>query len=226
MTIRCVVFDAVGTLLRPCRPVAETYHDAGKKNGSRLAVVDVARKFAAAFRDISQARPDHRTSESLERQFWADVIATIFRDVDEKAQADIFDQLWSFYGLPTAWQLFDDVIPACHRIRDLGIRIAIGSNFDSRLHSVCDGLFESDLVDGVFDSGAIGFRKPAEDFFRQIQRAIGLSSDELLMVGDDRELDVDAAIRCGWHARQILRTGDSTELSVNSLLQITDLLAK
>jgi putative hydrolase of the HAD superfamily len=55
----------------------------------------------------------------------------------------------------------------------------------------------------VFASSEIGWRKPAPQFFRTIQEQLGLSPHELLMVGDDLQLDIAAANRAGWQALHV-----------------------
>ena len=59
------------------------------------------------------------------------------------------------------------------------------------------------LADHVFASSELGWRKPAAAFFRAVEQRLGLRPEELLLVGDDPELDVAAALRAGWQARPL-----------------------
>ena len=59
------------------------------------------------------------------------------------------------------------------------------------------------LAEHVFASSELGWRKPSAEFFRAVERRLGRKPHELLLVGDDPELDVAAARRAGWHARPL-----------------------
>jgi FMN phosphatase YigB (HAD superfamily) len=87
-------------------------------------------------------------------------------------------------------------------LRGLGLRLAIGSNFDERLHCVvqdCAALGDF-TAGGVFDSAALGWRKPAQPFFQAIEARLDLPPDALLMVGDDAQNDLAGAQASGWQA--------------------------
>ena len=56
-----------------------------------------------------------------------------------------------------------------------GIRVGIGSNYDARLRSVLDGFPElAPLRERVVISAAVGYRKPALEFFREVSARRGL----------------------------------------------------
>jgi putative hydrolase of the HAD superfamily len=59
------------------------------------------------------------------------------------------------------------------------------------------------LAGHVFASSELGWRKPAPEFFREIEARLGCEPEELLLVGDDPELDIVAARRAGWRSLQI-----------------------
>ena len=48
--VEAILFDAVGTLLRPQPSVAEAYRAAGLRYGTQLSLVDVAASFATSNR--------------------------------------------------------------------------------------------------------------------------------------------------------------------------------
>jgi putative hydrolase of the HAD superfamily len=59
------------------------------------------------------------------------------------------------------------------------------------------------LADHVFASSELGWRKPAAEFFREVERRLGRRAEELVLVGDDPVLDIAAARQAGWEARAI-----------------------
>ena len=159
--VRCVVFDAVGTLIHPVEPVAKTYAMAGQRFGCVIDQAIVSDRFAKAFRAALEQRPSLITSEQQEREFWSDVVSAVFVGASDTVKNSVLRDLWHHFADSNAWQLYDDVVPTLQMIRDLGIGVAIGSNFDSRLRPVIGGLLPSASVNEVFDSASIGFRKPS-----------------------------------------------------------------
>jgi putative hydrolase of the HAD superfamily len=78
--------------------------------------------------------------------------------------------------------------------------VAVASNFDERLLAIAPHLDPLTRAHGVFPSSEIGWRKPAAEFFRHVERRLDRSPEQLLYVGDDPDLDVTAAANAGWRA--------------------------
>jgi putative hydrolase of the HAD superfamily len=54
--------------------------------------------------------------------------------------------------------------------------------------------------DRIFCYRGVGYRKPSAEFFNHIQRALGFSANQLVMVGDNFEVDVLGPVRLGIRA--------------------------
>ena len=54
-------------------------------------------------------------------------------------------------------------------------------------------------VDGIFYSARLGAQKPDKDFFVEVEAAVSLSGNELLLI-DDRRQNTNAALDAGWQA--------------------------
>src|SRR5690349_15660882 len=88
--IRCVAFDAVGTLIHPSPPAAEAYYQFALKFGSRLPADEIARRFRSAFRatergdidgDGREQLPRLVTSEKIEFQRWKTIVSQVVDDI-------------------------------------------------------------------------------------------------------------------------------------------------
>lgn len=77
--------------------------------------------------------------------------------------------------------------------------MALASNFDERLHAIAGLIEPLSWADQVFASSEIGWRKPAAEFFRTVERRLGCKPGEILLVGDDPDLDIAAGRHAGWH---------------------------
>lgn len=201
-----VVFDAVGTLIQPNPSVAAAYHSVASKHGTKLTVEEIGRRFRSAFRqsetDSFPGGPPQnmawRTSDAIEAARWNWIVRQVVTDVHDLDAC--FRELWDHFAFPSSWHVFDDVGPTLQSLKDAGYGIAIASNFDSRLHSVCDGHAELQRIERRFVSSEVGFRKPSADFFEAVINRLECPSHQILMVGDEFEHDVRTPIAQGMRA--------------------------
>lgn len=223
MSHRWIVLDAVGTLIEPAPDVATVYHMVGARYGSCLSGDEVRQRFRRAFKDAhrSDGLPDaaaFSTSESEEERFWRGIVAAVFEDVadNEACFRDLFDH----FAQPSAWRCFDDVATTLQRLTERGFRLAIASNFDRRLHPLCDGLAALGGIECRVVSSEVGYRKPASGFFEAVLRLTQARPDDVLMVGDDEANDVIGARQFGLRALHLRRDAE-TALIDQPLLERT-----
>lgn len=242
MNLRWVVFDAVGTLIYPTPDVATAYHRVGSAYGSRLSRDEVRDRFRAAFRRTENSdgsgAASMTTCEADEIERWKQIVAEVFDDVPTTAADDCFRDLFEHFARPNAWACFNDVAATIAGLRERGLGIAIASNFDSRLHSVCAGLPPLDDVAVRVVSSEVGYNKPSSGFYEAALRMIDATADEVLVVGDDAINDVQGAEQAGIRGVLIDRGGTrlfSTAASesaaaegqgtvIHSLLEVTELI--
>ena len=203
--IRAVVFDVVHTLVEPWPTVAVAYHEAGLRHGVELDPAVIQPRFRAAWRRQEEldavASPPFATSRDRELDRWRQIVAEVFSDA--AATDPIFADLWEHFGRPETWRPVPagrDLALAAHRA---GLPIVLASNFDERLLGLAAVVEPLTLAEYVFASSELGWRKPSGEFFREVERRLGLGPEQLLLVGDDPELDIAAARRAGWHARPL-----------------------
>jgi len=227
-SLRAVLFDAVGTLLRPVPCVADVYAAAGRRHGIDLSAAQVGQRFASAF--ARQEQIDHRwlagrTSEPREQERWRHIVRRVFGRTG--ALDSIFAELWQHFGRPEAWQLDPDVGPIWRELADAGYLLGIASNFDGRLLNLCRVWPELAGCPHVFVSSQIGWKKPSPGFFRAIERRIGLAAGQIMLVGDDVDNDYLAAAAAGWQALLLDPAGRRPELdSIGGLRRLPDRLVR
>ena len=203
--VRVVVFDVVGTLVEPWPPVPQAYRDVARRHGIEREIEELRRGFAAAWRRQealdAAARPAHATSRERERDRWRSIVFDVFAHAS--ASDAIFADLWEHFGRPESWRPLATGSELARSALAAGLEIALASNFDERLHAVAAAVEPLSWATHVFASSELGWRKPAPEFFRMIEGRLGLRPHELLLVGDDPQLDIVAASQAGWHARSI-----------------------
>lgn len=220
--VTAVAFDAVGTLIAPAPAAPVVYESIGRKYGSRLSVSDIAIRFRSAF-ESEEMRDESlgwRTSPAREIKRWRQIVASVFGD-----QIDLdgcFRELWDHFARPDAWNCLPgiEVLPALSRA---SIRLAIASNFDSRLRSVIAGMPELQFTGPIVISAEVGWRKPAPEFFAALCRALECEPDEVLLVGDDYANDYSGAKMFGLQSVLLDPLGQAGP-DVHAIRSLTDLV--
>jgi len=85
--LRAVLFDAVGTLIRPEPSVATAYAQAGRRHGADLPEDEIGRRFRAALvrqDEIDRVRHAGRTDQEREIERWRGIVADVFAPLLEK----------------------------------------------------------------------------------------------------------------------------------------------
>ncbi|HEY2839596.1 MAG TPA: HAD-IA family hydrolase [Pirellulales bacterium] len=198
---RAILFDAVGTLMRPEPSVSGAYTAVARRHGIELDQAEVERRFRRAFARqdaIDLAERDNRTDQERERQRWRGIVEDVFGPIPQIEE--IFLDLWGHFANARNWRLFDDVADVWRRLTEAGMTIGIASNFDDRLAGVCRELPPLDDEPHLFVSSQVGWRKPSRGFFAAIESSLSLRPEELLLVGDDLTNDLQAAQAAGWQA--------------------------
>ena len=197
-----VVFDVVGTLVEPSPSVAVAYQQAALRHGLTVDVSTIQQRFKAAWRRQetidAAAVPAFATSRGREAERWQAIVDDVFEGAAPAAA--IFADLWEHFGRVEAWQPLAHGRDLVRLAIDAGVTVALASNFDERLLAIAERLEPLSWVPHVFASSEIGWRKPAPEFFRWIERRLGCGPAAVLLVGDDPELDVAAARRAGWRS--------------------------
>ncbi len=205
-----LVFDVVGTLIHPAIPVATTYRKHGWQCGSQYSEEEIAVRFQQAFHHLFLSinpTAEHGfetppTSDHDQQRRWRKLVANVFDDIGSTDQ--LFKQLWDHFSLPSSWNVFEDVGRNWNRLESSGIELCLGSNFDSRLFSIVEGLSPLDRINHVFCSGQLGFEKPDRRFFTAIEAR--LQPARFVMIGDHRQNDYLAPMNSGWDAILIDRS--------------------
>jgi len=207
--IQAVLFDAVGTLMEPSPPVAEVYRVAARDVACDLPLEQVRRRFRQAFarRESKDRRLcRYRTSEADERHRWRAIVADVFPEVRPPVAGQLLETLWQHFAEHRHWALFADVANCLAQLSARGLELAIASNFDGRLEGIVAGFPElADCRGRVFTSAQIGYRKPAREFFAEIQARLNLAGEQILLVGDDPQNDFVGGRQAGWRAVHLVR---------------------
>lgn len=195
------MFDAAGTLIEPAEAVAEVYARHAAGFGLKLEATAIREAFGHAFGSMGDpAWEKHPQGDAAEREWWWQVVRFTLeraagRSLPDDLAAACFEALFAHYQSSTAWRVFPEVVEVLHHARREGIRVAVVSNFDRRLHRVleeCGLSFEF-----ILTSADAKCRKPDPSIFLQALGRLDLSQDEVLHVGDSPVADGAGARAAG-----------------------------
>ena len=187
---RCVLLDALGTLVRLEPPWDHL-------DGEPSEPLERAFRAEMSYnREHSDEGRDPDSLAALRRRCAAILSAELGREVAvEEMMAAI------------RFRAFGDAAPTLAELRALAVRLVCVSNWDYSLPDVLARVGLADELDGVVTSAAVGARKPDPRLFEAALEVAGCAADEALHVGDTPTEDVEGAKAAGIRALLIDRDG-------------------
>ena len=223
MTVKAIFFDAAGTLIKPARPVGQSYAMIAEKYGMSVSADEINERFRTCFNVAPPLAftPAADPLEHLERRWWHDVVRRVFSPWERFERFDeYFAELFFYFSQPGAWTLYSEVNETLAVLKSRGLLMAVISNFDSRLIGILDGLGVSDCFSDIFISSRVGYAKPAPQIFHAALTRHNLAPHEAIHVGDNESCDERGARDAGVHGVLIDRSARET---LDGSLRIKDL---
>ncbi len=225
--IKAVFFDAGGTLLHPYPSVGEIYQKVAAQYGCLVKAQQLETLFRQEWlkRDGLANLASH-TSEKIERQWWRSLVHDIFTQVGGVNNFEnFFEELYAVFGSPDAWRLYPETLEVLEEIKKRKKRVAIISNWDSRLFKLCTALGIHERVEFILASSVFGASKPSPEIFHEALRQTALKPEETIHVGDSFEDDIRGAHGVGMQAVLIDRHETPREFpNVKTIRHLKELL--
>jgi putative hydrolase of the HAD superfamily len=206
--IKAVTFDVGGTLITPWPSVGHIYAEvaAGRGYGGVSAEL-LNQRFSAVWKSF--------TNFEHSRAQWAALVdATFFGVIDALPSRTFFGELYERFSEPTAWRIFDDVMPTLGALKSRGFKLGVISNWDERLRPLLRGLKLYDYFETMVISCEVGSPKPAFAVFDRATKQLATKPGAVLHVGDSLEMDFEGAQTAGFAAVWLDRKATSAGLKV------------
>lgn len=188
---RALLLDAMGTLIGLRRSVGTTYAQAAADHGLMVSADAINAVFPGVYR---QAPPlafpglTGRQRRLAERQWWGHRINDALRQAGAgPAPRALRDDLFDRYRDPALWRVYGEVRPCLERWQQRGLKLAVVSNFDSRLHDLLEALELRQHLEAVVISSEIGAAKPSPRPFEAALERLGVAASEAWHIGDSAE---------------------------------------
>ncbi len=230
-TIKAVFFDAAGTLIKPVRPVGDSYAAIAEAYGLKVSAAQIHDRFRACFAAAPPlAFPGVPLAgiEVLERNWWKELVRKIFRPWPPFDDFDqYFDELFAYFAQTRSWSLYPEVMEILAVLKARGLILDVVSNFDSRLITILNGLEVGPWFEEIFISSRVGYAKPDPGRFAAALAHHGLNPENAVHVGDDRQNDLHGAANAGLKAILVERgepNGTTSSTCVSTLSGVLDML--
>jgi len=220
--ITTVFFDAGNTLLRPHPSVGHLYARTARRHGVRLPVSVVEARFQEAWKGRHSV--DKLKNDRAEKLWWKDVVHRVMGEhFTPSAFRTFFNDLYGSFAHPAHWRLFQDALPTIRALRQKGRRVAILSNWDSRLVQLSESIGLTREVDFVMISSLEGLVKPDRRLFHRALKKANANPEETLHVGDSLREDYHGATGAGLSALLLDRQGVGPA-GVNTIQSLREVL--
>lgn len=204
MTVRAVLLDAFGTLLRmepPAPLLTRLLGDAGYAYDEARVATALSAEITY-YRAHMQVGRDAEGLAALRAECAGVLIASLGPDAPPVPLAtELLVECLQF-------TLFDDVVPSLDTFADLGVALGVVSNWDCALPHHLARLGVADRFGVICASAAVGHRKPDPGIFAVALSALDVLPGAALHVGDQYDEDVIGAQAAGVRALLLDRRPD------------------
>ena len=205
-----VFFDVGGTLLEVSPSVGHVYAGACEALGHAVDPGRVQRAFDLAWMTLSKEVPRgadrYRLFPGGETGWWERVSSFAFEQcgVPPSARPPLAELRAVFAGAG-AWRVFPETREALAELARRGHRLAVLSNWDSRLPMLLDTLGLRHHFEVIVHSAEAGFEKPHRGIFDAALRAMAVGPADAIHIGDRYEEDFAGARSAGLRALLVSR---------------------
>lgn len=227
-----VLLDVGGTLIGPRGSFGEVYSKVFSEFGVRCDAERFNNAIYATWDEMSRKIPTgadrYNHFAGGENGYWLQFIqraaelATGEMIGDRLATAGL-KKLHEHFGGVDAWQLFDDALPALEALHQRGARLAVVSNWDSRLPDVLKNLSLDHWFEAVVVSHFEGVEKPSATIFHRAIELLGANANDALHVGDSVELDGGGATAAGIDWVWVDRHNPGNDKAIPDLSRLPDI---
>lgn len=188
---RGLLLDAMGTLIQLRRSVGDNYAQLAREHGITVEAEAIDAVFGEVLNQAPALAFTTLEPEALlaaEQQWWGDRIGETFAALEApEPSLELRLALFEHFAQADQWQVYPDVVAQLRGWREAGLRLAVVSNFDRRLHGLLEQLGLGELLDAVVVSSEAGAAKPDPRPFELALQALELPAAEVWHVGDSPE---------------------------------------
>uniref|UniRef100_A0A8C0HAE1 Haloacid dehalogenase-like hydrolase domain-containing protein 3 n=1 Tax=Chelonoidis abingdonii TaxID=106734 RepID=A0A8C0HAE1_CHEAB len=204
LRLRLLTWDVKDTLLRLRHPVGENYSAAARVHEVHVQPEALNKSFHQAYKAQSKHFPNYGLNQGLSsKQWWTDVVKQTFILAgvhEDRLLAAIAESLYQEFCSAQNWELLPGARETLRQCHELGIHMAVISNFDKRLEKILSHCNLRHHFEFVLTSEEAGFAKPDQRIFQKALHISGVAPHQAAHVGDNYVRDYRAARGVGMHS--------------------------
>ncbi|MBU4490060.1 MAG: HAD-IA family hydrolase, partial [Actinobacteria bacterium] len=159
-------------------------------------------------------------------EMWGEMYALMLEEMGIDGDRHVIGKaIYDYFGHGDRWRPFPDVEPVFERLKEKGYRLALISNWDSRLAKLCFDMGLDRYLDSVVSSATIGLIKPDPHIFDVALRRMGVDPRRAIHVGDHYYADILGARSAGISPVMIDRFGGGHAVDVPVIEDLYGLLS-
>lgn len=209
-SLRAVTFDVTHTLIH-CPRLGEIYAEVLGRHGVEAAPGEAGRLVRQVWQELACLADPGRDRFTSHPEgpagWWKRFLERLCEHLGAPPSRFAAAELFHRFGQAESWEVYPDVPDALAGLRGLGLRLAVVSNWDTRLPGLLEGLGLARRFDAVVYSSQAGVEKPDPRIFHEALRRLEVGPAAALHVGDGRLEDVEGAIGAGLRALHLVRPG-------------------
>jgi putative hydrolase of the HAD superfamily len=224
--IGTIVLDIDGTLCSLTDSVGSIYHqllEAHGFNSDKGGLEAAVRRVWSSFRKVYlNTAEHHRTTHEREREVWLEFVRRVLLAANLSYGSDpaLVESIYGAFASKAYRRVEAGAEEFLRQAHQRGLRVVAASNNDSRSKSTLRELGIDRYLSHVFVAGDLGWKKPSPHFYTTLAARLGLEPSSILHVGNDKELDVEAAIRQGFAAVLYAPHGSEPMPNVRSFVEL------
>ncbi len=221
---KAVLLDVGGTLIESRPSPAAIYADVLSRRGEAVTEAEVTPVFKEVWTELTLEHPPgldrYHHLKGGEWEWWGAFLRRVLDRLGHRAPWEpVLAELFEAFADPALWHVFPEVREVLGELRRRGFRLAVVSNWDSRLPDLLADLGLADYFEHLLVSAIEGVEKPATEIFHRAAHRLGVTSADCLHVGDSPLDDVRGAEAAGMGAVLL----DRHRLFADGFVTIADL---
>lgn len=217
LQLSAITFDVTNTLVH-CPRVAEIYTEVLGRHGIATSTEEVRRWIPVVWQELNCRSEMGRERFSIHpggaRGWWRDFLNRLCDYLESPRRPTRFTaaELYHRFARADAWEIYPEVRSTLAALQEMGIALAVVSNWDERLGPLLTRLDLTRYFDALVVSAHIGLEKPDPRIFHYALDLLDVPPEAAAHVGDNAREDVEGALAAGMKAFHLVRHGDRAAL--------------